>query len=269
MTVLFVVTGLLYAVACAQYLAFLGGGSASMGARANRVLTVAAGAHVAFLIGDFAFGDRVPFGDITQTLSVLALLIVAAYLVVETRWPIRVLGAFLTPVTLLLFVGGAVGRSVRPVSPEVRSALLPVHIGFNVLGIVAFSLAFVLAVAYVIQERLLRTKQVGGLFQRLPALDVLDSLSFRMVLIGFPMLTVGVITGTVWAVRLHPNEPAISTVQGFGLLAWLIFGGVLLLRVAAGWRGRKAAYGVMVGFALSLLVLLGYLVRSASGGGPA
>jgi len=265
-TVLFVVTGMLYALACGLYVAFIRRGSEALGSRATRVLAVAAAAHVAFLLIDWAVVGRGPIEDIHQTLSVLSLGIVLAYLFSELRWPIRVLGAFLTPVTLLLFVGGAIGRSVQPVSPDVRSALLPIHIGFNVLGIVAFSIAFALSVAYVIQERLLRTKQVGGLFQRLPALDVLDSLGFRMVLLGFPLLTIGLVTGTVWAVRLHPHESPISPAQGFGLLAWLIFAGVLLLRVAAGWRGRRAAIGVMVGFALSLVVLVGYLLRSTGGG---
>lgn len=268
MIALFIVTGAFYALACGLYIVYLSKGNDVWGRRGNAALAVATASHVAFIVGDYFITGRVPFGDIHETLSPLSLLIVLAYLAAQRRWPILVLGAFLTPITLLLFTGGAIGRSVGAVSPAVRSALLPWHIGVNVLGIVAFTFAFALALAYVIQERLLRRKQLSGLFQRLPALHVLDSLSFRAVLVGFPLLTIGVITGTVWAVRLSPNhQPPLSAAQGFGLLAWLVFAAVLLLRVAAGWRGRRAAIGTMVGFALALAVLATYLLRST--GGPA
>ena len=75
----------------------------------------------------------------------------------------EILGAFITPVTLLFFVASGLGSNVASVSPEVRSALLPFHIGVNVLGVVAFALAFAGAVAYIIQERMLRQKQLGGI----------------------------------------------------------------------------------------------------------
>ena len=130
----------------------------------------------------------------------------------------------------------------------------------------AFALAFAAAVGYVLQERMLRRKKLGGIFQRLPALDVLDSLSLRLVLAGFPLLTLGIVTGTMWAVRMDPSAPTFSAPQGFGLLAWLVFAAVLLLRVAAGWRGRRAAIGTMVGFFFAVAVLVGYVVRA--GGGP-
>jgi ABC-type uncharacterized transport system permease subunit len=146
----------------------------------------------------------------------------------------------------------------------VRSFLLPLHIAFNVLGIVAFALAFAAAVGYVIQERMLRRKKLGGVAQRLPALDVLDSLGLRLVLIGFPLLTLGIVTGTIWAVRI--DTPFITTAQGFALLAWLVFATVLVLRVAVGWRGRRAAIGTIMGFFCAMAVLVGYVVRSGGGG---
>lgn len=264
-TALFVLTGVLYALSCALYLTFLIKGTEGLGEWANRALVASVIAHSQFLVFDYYEHGNVPYGDIHQTLSALSLLIVLAYLFTKSRYNITVLGGFITPVTLLFFMGAGLGRSVGHVPPDVRSALLPLHIGANVLGVVAFALAFAAALAYVIQERLLKRKRIGGMFQRLPALDVLDSLGFRLVTIGFPLLTVGIITGTIWAVRIDPEAPAITTTQGFALLAWLVFAGVLLLRVAAGWRGRRAAIGTMLGFALSLAVLLGYVIQSGGG----
>jgi ABC-type uncharacterized transport system permease subunit len=264
-TTLFVATGIVYAVSCALYLTFLVKGTESLGTWANRLLAVAALSHASFLVVDYAEHGNVPYGDIHQTLSIASLLIVVAYLLAMLKYRLTVLGGFITPVTLLFFMGAGLGRSVAHVPPDVRSALLPLHIGVNVLGIVAFALAFAAALAYVIQERLLRQKKLGGVFQRLPALDVLDSLGFRLVTIGFPLLTIGIITGTIWAVRLDPDSPAITAAQGFALIAWLVFAGVLLLRVAAGWRGRRAAIGTMIGFACATAVLVGYMLQETAG----
>lgn len=263
-TTLFVATGVLYAACCTLYLVFLMKGHEGTGRWANGLLVISVASHLAFLGADYAVHGNVPYGDIHQTLSIASLLIVLAYLMALLKYRLTVLGGFITPVTLLFFMGAGLGRSVRHVPPDVRSALLPLHIGVNVLGIVAFTLAFAAALAYVIQERLLRKKQLGGVFQRLPALDVLDSLGFRLVTIGFPLLTVGIITGTIWAVRHDPGDPAITAAQGFALLAWLVFAAVLLLRVAAGWRGRRAAIGTMIGFACAAAVLVGYMIQ---GGG--
>ncbi|MDH4282287.1 MAG: hypothetical protein OEV36_06515, partial [Myxococcales bacterium] len=74
------------------------------------------------------------------------------------------------------------------------------------------------------------------------------------------------ITGTFWLLRSKGSELYVS--QALGLVAWAIFAGVIVLRVAAGWQGRKAAIGTMLGFVFTLLVLAGYAVRAAAGGSP-
>lgn len=266
-TALFVTTGALYTLSLGLYLGHLIRGTDGLASWATRVLVSATAAHVAFLGADYAVHGNVPIGDIHQTLSLASLLIVVAYLLASLRYRIAVLGAFITPVTLLFMLGAGLGRSVEHVPPDVRSALLPVHIGVNVLGIVAFTLAAASALAYVIQERLLRRKKLSGIFQRLPSLDVLDSLGFRLVTIGFPLLTIGIVTGAIWAARLDPERFEITGTQSFAVIAWVVFAGVLLLRVAAGWRGRRAAVGTMVGFACAAAVLVGYYVNSTGGAG--
>lgn len=265
-TALFVATAIVYAVACALFLVYLSKGSESLEKWAPRSLWAAAIAHIAFITIDYATSGNIPFGDIHKTLSLASLLIVVSYLGALFKYRITVLGGFITPVTLLFFLGAGLGSSVDNVPADVRSTLLPVHIGINILGIVAFALAFATAIAYLIQERLLRLKKIGGLFQRLPPLDQLDSLSFRLVTIGFPLLTAGIVTGTIWAVRVDPNAPPFTPAQSFALVAWVVFAAVLLLRVAAGWRGRRAAIGTLVGFACAAAVLVGYVVQAGGGG---
>ena len=263
-TTVFITTACVYALACVLYLTFLIRGSQKLVWYCRATLGLAAALHIAYIASEWAVKGAPPISDIHQTLAASSLGIVVAFFIASARHRIAVLGAFITPVTLLFFLGAGLGRTAH-VPETVRSALLPVHIGVNVLGIVAFAFAFAAAVGYVLQERMLRRKQLGGLFQRLPALDLLDSIGFRAVIVGFPLLTIGIVSGAFWAVQLHKGTAAISAAQGFALLAWLVFAGVLLLRVAAGWRGRRAAIGTIFGFLCALAVLLLYFVRSSEG----
>jgi ABC-type uncharacterized transport system permease subunit len=265
---LFALTAALYAVASGLYVHFLARGTEATATWAARSLGAAVASHVGFLAASFAVERHLPTADIHQALAGMSLLVVLGYLAtMRTRPRLRVLGAFITPVTLLLFLGAAFRRGVGTVPDEVRSALLPVHVAVNMLGLAAFALAFAAALAYLLQERQLRQKNLGGMFQRLPALDVLDTLGLKAVLVGFPLLTIGVVTGTIWAVRLRGDAFPLSAAQGFGLLAWILFAAVLLLRVAAGWRGRKAAIGTTLGFLCTIAVLLGYVMRGDGGVG--
>lgn len=260
---LFVAIAALYFVAAAIYLAHLVWGADPLARVGTWTLGVAAAAHAAFFAMDLAAGTLT--FDIHEALAAAALLLTIAFLAAARGRPkMQVVGAFVTPVTLLFFLGAGLRRGVGTVPPEVRSAVLPIHVTVNVLGVVAFALAFGVAVAYLLQERQLRRKQLGGVFQRLPPLDVLDTLGFRLVTIGFPLLTLGVVSGALWAVRIDPDAPSISPTQMLGLVAWVMFAAVLLLRVAAGWRGRRAAYGTMLGFLCTCLLLLGYVLRDGS-----
>jgi len=260
---LFLGTTVAYTVAAGLYLVSLMRGQEGPGRFAAPVLMAAATHHIIYLSFD-TFGQVAPLPGIAQTLTFLSLGIVLAFLLARLRSKsIDILGAFITPVALLLLLGAGVGRSVGAVPPEVRSALLPVHIGVNALGIIAFALAFGAATAYVIQERMLRRKKLGGVFQRLPPLDVLDSLSLRSVSLGFPLLTIGIVSGVFWVDPVESLD--ISPMHGFALAAWVLFAGVLILRLAAGWRGRRAAIGTIMGFLCALGVLVGYVVRDAGG----
>jgi len=259
---LFIATAVLYAIACILYLFLLIRGSDKAHRMPGTVFVMALGAHLAFLLLEPSPGE-VPLADISQILSISSFGIGIAFLIASYRFHVTVLGAFVAPLSLMLFLASGLGSSYAPVPPGVQSAVLTLHIGANVLGLVAFALAFVAGIAYLLQERLLRRRQLSGIFQRLPPLDVLDTMGLRAVLVGFPLLTFGMVTGTFWLLRSHGSEFYVS--QALGLVAWAIFAAVIVLRVFAGWQGRKAALGTMMGFICTLLVLVGYAVRAAAG----
>jgi ABC-type uncharacterized transport system permease subunit len=256
----FVAAAVAYAGASVAYFLFIGSGSESASKWASRTLLVAALLHVGFLFGDA--GRHVQLADVRQMFTVASLTIVVAHLVAQRYGRLSVLGAFITPIALLMFLAAGLGHSVPNVPEDVRSALLPAHVFVNVLGVAAFTLAFAVATAYLIQERLLRRRQLSGLFTRLPPLDVLDSLGLKLLLIGFPLFTVGSVSGAIWAAQLPTR---ISAAQVLGLLGWCVFAAVLLLRIAAGWQGRRAAIGTLLGFACALAVVIGYALRAKTG----
>jgi ABC-type uncharacterized transport system permease subunit len=124
-------------------------------------------------------------------------------------------------------------------------------------GTAAFTLAFAMALAYLLQEREVKKKRLGGVFKRLPPLDTLDTVGYRCVAVGLPALTLGIVTGFFVGAGA-----SVVWQQYVGMGAWVLFAGVLVLRLAAGWRGRRAAIGTILGYASALVVLAGYYAGS-------
>jgi ABC-type uncharacterized transport system permease subunit len=99
----------------------------------------------------------------------------------------------------------------------------------NLLGVPLFTLAFAAAVAYLVQERRLKQKRLDGVMQRLPPLDALDKAEHRFLIMGFPMMTIGILTGTLWAKEVEAGGAAEIARAGFAYLSWGLFGLVLVL----------------------------------------
>ena len=260
---LFLAASLAYFGATFLFLRVLLGTNRAPAAYGARLIAVGAALQGVHVIVWSLVLHACPVKGIHFPMSVFAVITCAAYLLMRVRYRIDVVGAFVAPLALtsLLasrFVGG--GALVEQ-TPRLKSALLPIHITANILGVALFSLAFGTATLYLVQERLLKSKRIDGLFQRLPSLDVLDRAEHGFLLAGFPLLTIGILIGTLWARQVEMGGPADILRAALGYLTWLLIAGVLLLRAAAGWRGRRAAYGTIAGFGFAILVLLLYLLR--------
>lgn len=266
-----------YAAACVMFTAFLvgwpsgestGGGARSLAPLARwapRLVALAVPLHAAHIVTSSLVLHVCPVEGIHFAMSIASMLIALAYVLARRRFRIDVVGAFVAPLALTFllasrFVGTGGG-------PKLRSAILPFHVAANLIGVALFTLAFAAAIAYLLQERHLKQKNLHGVFQRLPPLDALDRAEHRFLVAGFPMLTIGILTGTLWAREVEAGGTAEIARAAFSYVSWALFGGVLLLRAAAGWRGRRAAYGTIAGFGFTVLVLLLYIVRDATSAG--
>ena len=224
----------------------------------------AACAHLAYIAFEYYIHRHSPLADLNGSLAALSLGVIVALLLIQQRKKIPSLGIFIIPITLVFLLGAALIRGVAEVPERVASALLQVHIAFNVSGLIAFTLAAAAALAYIVQEHLLRKKRIVGAFQQLPSLEVLDNVSARASQIGFPLLTAGVITGAVFITRAGSGAFWGST-QTIGILTWIVFAFVLVLRLVGGYRGKRAALGTLIGFACGVSVLAAYALRIGGG----
>jgi ABC-type uncharacterized transport system permease subunit len=259
---LFVATATAYMAACALFVAFLGNERFALaGKMAPRLVAVGALLHAAHIIVSSMVWHVCPVEGIHFAMSVVSMLACVVYLVMRRRYRIDVVGAFVAPLALTFLLASRLVAATEP-AQRYRSTILPVHVTANLLGYALFSLAFAAAVAYLLQEKRLKEKRLEGIFRRLPPLDALDRAEHRFLLAGFPLLTIGILTGTYWAHEVEAGSATDIARAVFGYATWLLFAGVLCLRAVAGWRGRRAAYGTIAGFAFAILVLVVYWIKS-------
>lgn len=215
--------------------------------------------HVGWLVTRAYEGGHMPITNLHESLSFFALAVMGIYLFIVKRFGVNVLGAFITPVALIFMLLAATRPAeVGPLRPILQSFWLPLHPVLSSLGNALFALAFAAGAMYLIQEKEVKSKKLGGLYRRLPSLEVLDELNFYCLLFGFPFLTLGIISGSVWAQSAWGKNPYLSLDPKplWAVVTWLIYGALFFGRLLAGWRGKRAAIFALLGFGL---VLFGYL----------
>jgi ABC-type uncharacterized transport system permease subunit len=139
-------------------------------------------------------------------------------------------------------------------------AMLPLFQAHMIIALIAYSLFTVAAMHAAImaaQEKHLRQAVQSGLFARLPPLMSMESMLFRLVGAGFVLLTMVVASGLLFALQVHGAALPLNHMTVFGIVSWLVFGGLLLGRRAWGWRGRQAARWTLTGFFFLVLAYLG------------
>lgn len=192
-----------------------------------------------------------------QTLVFFSWALVAAYLFFTWRYPIRVLGTLVAPLAALTLTGALILPGPGPVSPLLQSLWLTFHIGTALLGNATFTLAFLGGILYLLQEHQLKSKQFGFFYHRLPSLDRLDALNYYCLTIGFPLLTAGIISGSLYSQYTQGTFWRWDPKETMTLIAWLLYAALLHERLTVGWRGRRAALMAILGFMVLMVTFLG------------
>lgn len=192
-----------------------------------------------------------------EALSFYSWLMVALYLLVQLKYRLTVLGSFIAPLAFLVTLAAfAFGTGSGELPPALKTYWLPLHVTLAFLGNAVFALAFGISLMYLVQEYQLKNKKKTVLYQRFPSLETLDRLNYVFLIWGFPLMTLGIITGSLWAGIHWGNYWSWEPRQIFSGITWLLYGALLQGRITAGWRGRKAALLTIVGFAVVLSYFL-------------
>jgi len=179
-----------------------------------------------------------------------------AYVYFEHHYHVRTIGLLIQPIAAaFLLYAMSMGTTANPLVPALQNPpLLITHIAVAVIAYGAFSISFAAAVLYLIQP-----EGGGRANSRLPKPAVLDEIGYRAVIIGFPLLTLTVVLGALWAEQAWGTYWSWDPKETASLFTWLIYGAYLHARVARGWVGRRAAWLLVAGFASVLLCFFGNL----------
>ncbi len=209
--------------------------------------------HVGYFALRWAESGRVPVTNFFEAANFLGMGIVLVFLIMEFRFKIAALGSFMLPLAIILMLPAFIlSGDIKELNPVLKSGWLGVHTSLAVLGDAAFAFAFIVSLMYLIQERQLKAKKLGALFHRLPSLDIMDTLGYKALTFGWPLFTLGMITGSIWANSAWGTYWSWDPKETWSLITWVIYLVLLHLRTI-GWRGRKMAFLSIVGFAFVLV----------------
>ena len=241
-------------------------------------------AHALSVVARGFAAGRVPWGNMYEYSSLLALLVVAGYLfVVEGVFKVRVLGGFVLAFSVLTMAIAVMFLYVGPgpLVPALNSYWIKIHVVAAITGSSLFALGCIVTILYLAKDRRERRSMavapimggsvdlddapphfeagadepVGGVTRRgiLPSAAVLDRVAYRTIAFAFPIWTFAVIAGAIWAEQAWGRYWGWDPKETWSFITWVIFAGYLHARATSGWRGRRAAVIALVGFA-SLLV---------------
>ena len=201
-----------------------------------------------------------PFSNLYESLIFFAWTLMLLYMIVEWRTKNRTFGAFVTPLAFMAMAyasfSPSISSHIQPLIPALKSNWLISHVITCFFGYAAFGVSFGFSVMYLLKR--LDTPEKKNIFLRLiPSQGILDDLNYQMIIIGFLMLTLGIITGSVWAHSAWGSYWSWDPKETWSLITWLIYAAVIHSRMVRGWKGKRIAILSMIGFFCVLFTYFG------------
>jgi cytochrome c-type biogenesis protein CcsB len=200
-----------------------------------------------------------PLSNLYESLVFFAWTITLLYLFIERRYGNRVIGAFTMPLAFLARAYASLSPNIsdriQPLLPALKSNWLIAHVITCFIGYAAFAVAFGLSIMYLIRQR--EPDPKGSLLDRFPKPIVIDDLTHQMIMFGFLFLSVGIISGAVWANSAWGRYWGWDPKETWSLITWFIYATLLHAKLMRGWHGRRIAYLSVIGFAAVLFTYFG------------
>lgn len=205
---------------------------------------------------------HIPLSNLYESMVFFAWAIVFLYLFLEWRAANRATGAFVIPFAFLAMayasIAPGINDHIEPLIPALQSNWLTTHVVTCFLGYAGFTMAFGSGLMYFV--RLLATSgshPASGWAARMPLPENLDTLIYQGTVLGFIFLTIGIITGSVWAHYAWGSYWSWDPKETWSLITWIIYAIMLHARFVRGWRGKPMAIMAVIGFACVLFTYLG------------
>lgn len=211
-------------------------------------------------------GWHMPFTNMYEYTSFFAFVIMLTYLIIEVRKKTKIYGGLAAGISFILMGVATIWYNPPgPIPVALQSYWLDIHVLSMVISSGVLGVAFVFAMLYMAKERKNRklipamaggagSAKVAappiekGFLSRFPEAKILDHLSYRTIALGFPIWTIGVIAGAIWAEQAWGRYWGWDPKETWSLITWLIYAGYLHSRVTVGWRGHRAALLATLGF---------------------
>ena len=255
---------LVYIIAFVCYLLFVVSKRQTLGRIAFGIILIGFFIHLAGLVirwqESHATGyGYIPLSNMYESLVFFSCAIVLVYLIVDIRYHQRTIGVIASPLAAIAIAVTSlvpgIPSGVRPLIPALQSNWLAVHVITCFLGYAAFAIAFGISIAYMIQLK--RETSPRGPIHWLPASQVLDDINYKAIVIGFPMLTLGIITGAAWASYAWGSYWSWDPKETWSLITWFIYAAFLHARYSRAWRGKKTALLSIGGFCAVIFTYFG------------
>jgi cytochrome c-type biogenesis protein CcsB len=222
-------------------------------------------AHVLGIVTRGLAAHRVPWGNMYEFVTAITCGAIIVFLLLVARYRAYFLGLFvMVPVVLGLGLCATVlYTAAGPLMPALHSYWIAIHVTAAIIASGTFIVAATATVAYLLASRYERRAEAGlpvgasGIMRRLPRSEVLDRLAYRTVVFGFPVWTFAVMAGAIWADQAWGRYWGWDPKETWSFITWVVYAGYLHARATAGWRGRRAAYIQLAGFACLMFNLVG------------
>lgn len=264
---LFNVAALTYLAATVMFFVYLASRSRGVGL-SGTIITLAGFIIQTAAIGlrwkesyDMGFGHA-PLSNLYESVVFFAWAIILIYLLIDARYRVRAVGAFAVTFAFLAMAWAqrSLDSGISPLLPALQSNWLLYHVITCFLGYAAFAVACGVSIMYLIKSRHERANgnvHAGGIFSLFPASKVLDDLNYRAIMVGFPLLTIGIITGAAWADYAWGSYWSWDPKETWSLIVWFIYAAFLHARITRGWVGKRAAILSIAGFVATIFCYLG------------
>jgi cytochrome c-type biogenesis protein CcsB len=254
----------IYLVSFLGYLIFATSQHKGLGVLGTTILSVGLILHSAGLVLRWIETHQtgygyVPLSNMYESLVFFSWTIVLIYLILEFKYRQKIIGVFVTPFAFLAIaltsIIPGIDAKITPLVPALQSNWLTIHVTTCFFGYASFAVSFGISILYLIRDR--KEGQAAGISKWLPASPILDEINYKSIVIGFPMLTLGIVTGAAWANYAWGTYWSWDPKETWSLITWFVYAAFLHARVTRDWRGRKAAILSIVGFVAVLFTYFG------------